>query len=162
MLLFPKSQYISEQAGAPDILSPHPIFSSSWSNPLISSSHSFRYVYNLNERTLQQYKGTRLQTLLTPGMQHQVSRILLALSTHSSPGETPSVPQFLGFRAFRGASLSLRLTERGVSGIIGLDGPCGPGVTCNEKVLFTTSDSGVGWPVAFRQFRLGLVRPIQW
>jgi hypothetical protein len=72
MLLFPKSQYISDQAGAHDILSIHPIFPSSWSNPLISSSHSFRYVYNLNERTLQQYKGTRLQTLLTPGMQHQV------------------------------------------------------------------------------------------
>jgi hypothetical protein len=127
MLLFPKSQYISEQAGAPDILSLHPIFSSSWLNPLISSSHIFRYAYNPTQCTLQQYKGTGLQTLLTPGMQHQVPRILLVLSSHSSPSETPSVPQFLGFRAFRGASLSLRLTERAVSGIIGLNGPCGPG-----------------------------------
>jgi hypothetical protein len=60
MLLFLKSQYISGQAGEPDILSLHPISSSSRLNALISSSHIFRYVYNLNERTLQRYKGTGL------------------------------------------------------------------------------------------------------
>jgi hypothetical protein len=50
----------------PDILSLHPIFSSSCLNPLTSSSPIFRHDYNLRERTLQQYNSTRLQTLLTP------------------------------------------------------------------------------------------------
>jgi hypothetical protein len=58
MPLFPKSQYISAQAGTPDILSLNPILPSSWSNPLISSSHIFHHTYNLNQRTLQQYNGT--------------------------------------------------------------------------------------------------------
>jgi len=66
MLLPHKSQDISEHAGMPDILSLHPIFSSRCLNPLTSSSLIFRHDYKLRERTLQQYNGTGLQTLLTP------------------------------------------------------------------------------------------------
>ena len=66
MFLFHKSQYISAQAGAPDILSLHPIFSRRCLNPLVSSSHIFRYVYNLNERTLQGYKGTGFANSFDP------------------------------------------------------------------------------------------------
>jgi hypothetical protein len=105
MPLYRKSQYILEHTGTRDILSLHPIFSSSCTNPLISSSHIFRHKHNLSEGTLQQYNSTGLQTLLTPGMRHQVPRILPALSIHSSPSETPRVAQLLGFRAFRGAGL---------------------------------------------------------